>query len=141
MYEAVQSLFNSGYGYNWIDYSKGYEHYDTGGYTGSWDNGNTSNGRFAMLHQKELVLNEDDTRNILDAVSLVRQFTKQLKSDSLGSLLDSWMGSYSKKDNEQTVKQDVHITAEFPNVNSASEIETALESLNQRAYQYVQKYR
>lgn len=141
MYEAVQSLFNSGYGYNWIDYSKGYEHYDTGGYTGSWDDGNTSNGRFAMLHQKELVLNEVDTQNILDAVSLVRQFTKQLKSDSLGSLLDSWMGSYSKKDNEQTVKQDVHITAEFPNVNSATEIETALESLNQRAYQYVQKYR
>lgn len=141
MYEAVQALFNSGYGYNWIDYSKGYEHYDTGGYTGSWDDGNTSNGRFAMLHQKELVLNESDTQNILDAVSLVREFTKQLKSNSLSSLFDSWGSNYAKKDNEQTVKQDVHITAEFPNVNSASEIETALESLNQRAYQYVQKYR
>ena len=141
MYEAVQALFNSGYGYNWIDYSKGYEHYDTGGYTGSWDDGNTSNGRFAMLHQKELVLNESDTQNILDAVSLVREFTKQLKSNSLSSLFDSWGSNYAKKDNEQTVKQDVHITAEFPSVNSASEIETALESLNQRAYQYVQKYR
>lgn len=117
--------------------------YDTGGYTGTWSDktDEAKNGKLAYLHQKELVLNEADTQNILDAVSLVRQFTKQLKSNSLGSLFDSWMGSYSKKDNEQTVKQDVHITAEFPNVNSATEIETALESLNQRAYQYVQKYR
>lgn len=117
--------------------------YDTGGYTGTWSDktDEAKNGKLAYLHQKELVLNESDTQNILDAVSLVREFTKQLKSNSLGSLFDSWMGSYSKKDNEQTLKQDVHITAEFPNVNSATEIETALESLNQRAYQYVQKYR
>ena len=40
-------------------------HYATGGYTGTWNN---TNGRLAFLHQKELVLNQQDTQNILDAV-------------------------------------------------------------------------
>nr|DAU16583.1 MAG TPA: minor tail protein [Caudoviricetes sp.] len=141
--EIVNDYYYSGRAgelYNTDSWSWGY---DTGGYTGTWSDktDEPKNGKLAYLHQKELVLNESDTQNILDAVSLVREFTKQLKSNSLSSLFNSWMGSYSQKDNEQTVKQDVHITAEFPNVNSASEIETALESLNQRAYQYVQKYR
>ena len=141
--EIVNDYYYSGRAgelYNTDSWSWGY---DTGGYTGTWSDktDEPKNGKLAYLHQKELVLNESDTQNILDAVSLVREFTKQLKSNSLSSLFDSWGSNYAKKDNEQTVKQDVHITAEFPNVNSASEIETALESLNQRAYQYVQKYR
>ena len=40
--------------------------YDTGGYTGDW----SGEGRLAMLHQKELVLNKKDTANMLDAVWL-----------------------------------------------------------------------
>lgn len=141
--EIVNDYYYSGRAgelYNTDSWSWGY---DTGGYTGTWSDrtDEPKNGKLAYLHQKELVLNESDTQNILDAVSLVREFTKQLKSNSLSSLFDSWGSNYTKKDNEQTVKQDVHITAEFPNVNNASEIETALESLNQRAYQYVQKYR
>jgi hypothetical protein len=34
---------------------------DTGGYTGNWG----SEGRLAMLHQKEIVLNARDTENML----------------------------------------------------------------------------
>jgi len=41
----------------------------TGMYTGTWNN---NGGRLAFLHQKELVLNQDDTKNILDAVAMVR---------------------------------------------------------------------
>jgi hypothetical protein len=37
--------------------------YDTGGYTGDF-----SDEKLAFLHQKELVLNQDDTSNILSAV-------------------------------------------------------------------------
>ena len=40
----------------------------TGGYTGAWD----SSGKLAVLHQKELVLNQDDTSNMLQAVDLLR---------------------------------------------------------------------
>jgi hypothetical protein len=42
---------------------------NTGGYTGDWGD---SSGRIAMLHKKELVLNEDDTTNFLTAINIVR---------------------------------------------------------------------
>ena len=41
--------------------------FDTGGYTGEFDN-----ARLAFLHEKELVLNQEDTNNILAAVNAVR---------------------------------------------------------------------
>lgn len=47
-----------------------YSSFDTGGYTGDWGG---DDGRFAMLHSKELVLNKDDTKNILEAVNMIRQ--------------------------------------------------------------------
>jgi len=50
---------------------KQYNAYATGGYTGEWG----SSGRLAVLHEKELVLNKEDTSNILNAVSLIRQMT------------------------------------------------------------------
>ena len=46
----------------------------TGGYTGSWG----SEGRLAFLHQKELVLNAHDTENMLDMISIVRDFSKAI---------------------------------------------------------------
>jgi hypothetical protein len=44
---------------------------DTGGYTGSWD----SSGRLAVLHQKEIVLNQEDTKNFLSAIEVLRAIT------------------------------------------------------------------
>lgn len=41
----------------------------TGGYTGEWAG---DSGRLALLHQKELVLNQEDTQNILDSVTILR---------------------------------------------------------------------
>jgi hypothetical protein len=46
----------------------------TGGYTGSWG----SEGRLAMLHQKELVLNAVDTENFLSAINIVRDISKAI---------------------------------------------------------------
>lgn len=140
MYEAVQALFNSGYGYNWIDYGKGYEHYDTGGYTGEWGQADNSNGRFAMLHQKELVLNESDTANILEAVKQVREIANSDLASILSSAKSSLSGLANKAVQLATgsseIDQNVHITAEFPNADSAEEIRSALESLNGFAAQY-----
>jgi hypothetical protein len=42
--------------------------FDTGGYTGEWG----PEGRWAMLHQKEIVLNAHDTENLLQTVDIVR---------------------------------------------------------------------
>ncbi len=46
--------------------------YDTGGYTGDWG---SSRGRLEILHQKEMVLDERDTANMMKAVSILRDFS------------------------------------------------------------------
>ena len=112
--------------------------YDTGGYTGSWSDGDkdAKNGKLAYLHQKELVLNESDTKNLLNAVDIVRQLTQSLKSSALQESITNLSVLKTPTMGEKKIKQDVHITAEFPNANNASEIEQALLSLNDRAIQY-----
>ena len=108
--------------------------YDTGGYTGEWG----KNGKLAVLHQKELVLNAEDTRNILSAVDIVRQMTSTLGNAltnySIGGARNSLMNS-----GFGTVDQRVEIKAEFPNVRDAFEIETALTNLADTAYQYAHR--
>jgi hypothetical protein len=47
-----------------------YSKFDTGGYTGRW---NSKEGKFAMLHEKELILNKDDTANMLAMIKMVRE--------------------------------------------------------------------
>ena len=120
--------------------------YDTGGYTGSWSDktADAKNGKLAVLHQKELVLNATDTQNILAAVESVRSFADSLKSTSLAQSLSTALGAVSgaKANNaSETIDQNVHITAEFPAANNAAEIESALMSLNDRAVQYAYKFR
>ena len=118
--------------------------FDTGGYTGDWDNGLTEakNGKLAFLHQKELVLNETDTENILNAVNMIRVMTAGLKSGALNSALSS-INSFSGMNSQssQDLEQNIHIDANFPNVKDASEIEQAILSLADQATQYVHKIR
>lgn len=118
--------------------------FDTGGYTGDWDNGITEakNGKLAFLHQKELVLNETDTANILNAVNMIRAMTAGLKSGALNSVLSS-INSFSGMNSQssQDLEQNIHIDANFPNVKDASEIEQAILSLADQATQYVHKIR
>ena len=54
---------NSDYGYI-LDKALKIAGYDTGGYTGSWGTA----GKLALLHEKELVLNKEDTKNLLASV-------------------------------------------------------------------------
>lgn len=56
--------------------------FDTGGYTGEWDN----SGKLAMLHQKELVLNQSDTSNMLQAVELLRDMVNN--QGNIGGIAD-----------------------------------------------------
>ena len=132
--DAVLDLFNSGYGYSWMN---------TGGYTGTWNSNegipDAKNGKMAVLHQKELVLNATDTENMLAAVDIVRTIVDSLKN--LGSLdrLVSLNGLQSTQENN--IEQRVEITAEFPNVDTADDIREALLSLSDNAFQYAYKIR
>jgi hypothetical protein len=58
----------------WIQQMSMVQAFDTGGYTGQWG----PEGRLAMLHQKEIILNPSDTVNLLASVSLIRDITKQI---------------------------------------------------------------
>lgn len=116
--------------------------YDTGGYTGTWGDKtfDDKNGKLAVLHQKELILNATDTENILATVSAVRDLVAGLKTQALNGLSTAFaVGGMATKETAQDVNQNVHITAEFPNVSSSSEIENALLNLNERAIQYAFK--
>ena len=122
--------------------------YESGGYTGEFNN-----GRLAILHEKELVLNQEDTRNILAAVELVRSFTPDL-INSIEKTLDSNVASFigmlaSRMDNStpvasthDTIEQTVTIEhVEFPNVTSADEINEAFATIVNDAAQWANRKR
>ena len=116
--------------------------YDTGGYTGTWTGGvGDKNGRYALLHQKELVLNANDTENLLDMVSIARDITNATKSSGLSQIV-SGLGQVAStlvKNITDTSNQQITINADFPGVSTAEEIKRAFESLSTSAYQYAKK--
>ena len=115
--------------------------FDTGGYTGmytgEWDGGSERrNGRLAWLHQKELVLNAHDTENFLDAMNIVRQL------DNLASWMANGLGDLFMprvEGNDETLEQNVHIEASFPNAVDHNEIEQAFGNLVNLASQYANR--
>ena len=119
----------------------------TGGYTGEWSDGNkeTDNGKLAWLHQKELVLNETDTKNILDAVKSVRDLNVSSIDDAIMSgianmivkLSTNSIGNIPNSTSTNTSNNTFNITAEFPNANDVDEIREAIMSLPNLASQYL----
>ena len=57
--------------------------YDTGGYTGNWGD---SSGKLALLHKKELVLNENDTKNMLNALQVLEGIMSIVDTSMLARL-------------------------------------------------------
>jgi TP901 family phage tail tape measure protein len=161
-------------------YGTDFSYYDTGGYTGDW---HSDEGRLAVLHQKELVLNAKDTANILKTVQLlndqhiwqtVANTMHEAKPQHMNDVqlqtqlsgiqnlqLDRMIENLSTqlvqginrlaislepvgtniKDLTNEKKSDIiniGINADFPNANSAKEIEQAFMQLTniatQRAY-------
>lgn len=110
---------------------------DTGGYTGAWG----TEGRMAMLHEKELVLNKKDTENMLNAVEILRNITSTLDINMLARLASLSANSYKGIGESSPLQQEVHIDATFPNVSNHNEIEDALNNLVNAAAQRVGKKR
>ena len=107
--------------------------FDTGGYTGEWGH----EGKIAMLHEKELVLNANDTSNFLEALNISRQLIEMIEMNARASSLGlGEMVASTIKDTSQTIEQQVSITAEFPNATDHSEIEEAFDNLINIASQY-----
>ena len=118
--------------------------FKTGGYTGSWG----ESGRLAVLHQKELVLNKDDTANFLSAINTIRDLNSGLNHSiqdavlnavartaiSMGGLNTSALNGVNNSSN--STENVYNITAEFPNAENVNEIREAILSLPNLASQY-----
>lgn len=117
----------------------------TGGYTGIFDD-----AKLAFLHQKELVLNQSDTENILAAVQAVRTIStdlfksieKSLDGNAIAAmaLMGQKLNPVATTPIQDSIEQTVHIDkVEFPNVTSRTEIEEAFISLTNDAAQWARR--
>ena len=112
----------------------------TGMYTGSWNGSDIEeNGKLAFLHQKELVLNADDTENLLAAVKYIRQISQIIDLQAAQSSMSSIQAAQFSNEG-QVLQQEVTIHAEFPNATDHNEIEEAFNNLVNRASQYAGRF-
>lgn len=151
--KAIQDAFDRAYSRNggykgdyWLGWNKLnadvlHEKYglSTGGYTGDWAG---SFGKLAFLHQKELVLNKQDTENLLTAMEFLNRIISaidlQSMNNSLGGLLSS--PSLGRVGDEGGIlEQQVHIEASFPGITEHSELEQAFNNLINEAAQYANR--
>ena len=117
-----------------------YSSFDTGGYTGTWG----ADGKLALLHEKELVLNKQDTQNILKTVEMVREISKALdvKAKQFNLVLSQYqqaMMPANPYDQSMKVEQSVQIEAHFPGITEHREIEDAFNNLINSAAQYANR--
>ena len=150
------SLKRNNYGFGDLDffdyYNKGYltddevekhkdkdkkpKGFDTGGYTGEWG----PYGKMAMLHEKELVLNQHDTENLLASMEFLTRVLEIIDLQSLNNQLGGSLLLPSTLNTESnTLEQNVHIEASFPNVVDHSEIELAFNDLINISSQYANR--
>lgn len=109
-------------------------HFDTGGYTGEWGN----SGKIAMLHQKELVLNAEDTKNFLAGIEVLRDVVQRIDLQAMYAGSTN-IAAASVGSSKSTLAQEVNIHAEFPNAVNHNEIEQAFDTLINRAAQYANR--
>lgn len=104
----------------------------SGGFTGTWGSG----GRLAVLHEKENVFNADDTHRLLNAANILRSIDLSINSfaTGFGNILLPNLAPIGN-----SLDQNVHIEASFPNVTEHNEIELAFDNLINKASQYANR--
>lgn len=109
--------------------------FDTGGYTGVWG----QSGKLAMLHEKELVLNKEDTSNLLFTVEMVRDIIRSIDLNALSSQYGGLRSPGYSSGSTGILEQSVVIEANFPSVTERGEIEEAFKNLINTASQYANR--
>lgn len=110
--------------------------YDTGGYTGQWG----AAGKLAVLHEKEIVLNQDDTINLLASIELLRGIVDTLDVQTASQMMGGILTSPGYNNNySNPIEQNVKIEASFPAVQDRNEIEEAFNNLINKASQYANR--
>ena len=98
-----------------------YDSYDTGGYTGTWG----SDGKLAMLHQKEIVLNKADTENLLASVDITREIASKLFSNGLNKDMFKEQINNHTETNQPVTIENINL----PNVSNAQGFVNELQHL------------
>lgn len=126
----------NGYGYS-RDKAKQLMGYDTGGYTGAWGD----SGKLALLHEKELVLNKEDTANMLTAIDMIRQISSMIDLNAMSSMkgLGGILAAGGVGQTMGGIEQHIEIHASFPDATDHSEIEEAFHNLLNSASQYANR--
>ena len=133
----------------------GIQSFDTGGYTGNQGN---DEGRLAVVHEKELVLNEKDTDNLLDMINLIKYNREKMMNDfqEMEYMLHKSVAKMQAARAINSYKDYINAIGnmaggpvsgdtfyidklEFPNANSVNEIREAILTLPNIASQYVGK--
>ena len=125
-------------GMTWVDlYKQLNGGFATGGFTGAWG----PEGKLTFLHEKELVLNKDDTANFLTATNMLRDISDMIDLKALQDKVSilPYLPGVSTNGSSDTLEQTVTIEAHFPSVTSHSEIEEAFNTLVNRASQYANR--
>ena len=109
----------------------------SGGYTGSWG----PSGRLAVLHEKELILNANDTLHFLQAAEILRGVSEAIDLQAMANqiMLNPYAGALTSTLADQTLQQQVTIEANFPGVTDRFEIEEAFNNLINTASQYANR--
>ena len=131
-----------GFGSGW-DYYKAKEllesynpdAFDTGGFTGVWG----PEGKLAFLHEKEIVLNKDDTENLLKTVSFIRELVGMIDNQASMSSLFSMSATSNVLTGNSGMEQQITIYADFPDATDHNEIEMAFNTLLNTASQYANR--
>ena len=110
----------------------------SGGYTGDWGD---NSGRLLWVHPEEVILNPNDTANVLNTIKLTREMlqTIDLNAMQASSGTNILTPAVIREEKQQILEQQVSIVAEFPNVQNRNEIEEAFGNLINVASQYANR--
>jgi hypothetical protein len=87
-----------------------------------------------------LVLNAQDTENLLSSVEVLNEILRMIDLQSVSSQIGGLLSSPGFKEiGTQTIEQTVKIEASFPGVQDRNEIEAAFDNLINRASQYANR--
>ena len=137
----------AGYSYYYKKALELVDSYDTGGYTGDWE----GPGKMAILHQKELVLNEKDTDNFLHGMEMMQHIlsTLEVQAAYAEAQVNQYTTAYAaaqqnlaaaaSETSSGVIEQSVKIEASFPGVTNRNEIEEAFDNLVNLASQYANR--
>lgn len=121
--------------------------YKQGGYLGNRFNAdeivpNSDGGKLFVGHPGELILNQEDTQNILNAVDMVRSMAAAARNGSYNELIRQSRGVVDVDSIQSTNSESpiyYQVECNFPNATNVDEIQRAILTLPDIAPQYAYK--